>query len=135
LVGALFALALWSFERQTPRSLLTADLQEQAKQLLPSVSARWRRRLRHAGLAPKGQWTRELIEQRAILERAVVLTETELKLSVAALKLVELEFSANWGEFCVVVPGNIDWYGLLPDGLAQLRSKLEAAAAAGPGAT
>jgi hypothetical protein len=127
LVGALFATAEWPFEQPAAKALLTNTLQERAQLLSRSISERWRARLQDAGLwnLPTGPWTRELIEQRGMLSDGLVIDESEVELAVAAVNITELEFSGTWGEFCIVVPGALDWYGLKPGDLARLRARLE----------
>jgi hypothetical protein len=49
----------------------------------------------------------------------------QLHLCMWALRVCHKEFATNWGEFCVVAPGNIDWYGATPDDLLTLADKLE----------
>lgn len=128
LVGALFAMAEWPFEQPSARALLTTTLREQAQRLSESLSERWRFRLQQAGLwnLPQGQWTRELIVQRSILSDGLVIRASERELSIAALQLTELEFACTWDEFCIAIPGALDWYGLTATDLAPLRARLEA---------
>lgn len=127
LVGAMFALAEWPFERSDARSRLTDRLRERAQFLSESVSLRWRTILQEAGLweSPTGKWTRELIEQRGRLENGLHISDSETELLIIALELTELEFSHHWQDFCTVVPGSIDWYGLTPADIARLRRRIE----------
>lgn len=126
LVGVLFALADWPFEQPAAKALLTPHLRDRAQLLSEGISERWQTRLQEAGLwdSPTGMWTPELIRERSKLSDGLIVDESEIELALAAVDASELEFAHNWGEFCTVIPGAIDWYGLEPEDLARLRARL-----------
>lgn len=125
-VGALFALGLWPFETSGAKKLLTSEKREAGRRLSAKVSSRWRTLLKAAGLWPAGSaWTADLIAERAVLQRGLVLREAELPLVVLALEVAREEFSENWGEFCIVVPGALQWYPIGPGDLAGLARGLK----------
>ena len=126
LVGVLFALAHWPFERPSAKALLAPALRAAGLASSDDLSDRWRGRLAAIGLwhAPSGQWTPDLIGKRAALEQGLEISELDVELSLLALELAKIEFADNWDEFCTAIPGALDWYGLSPSDLDALANKL-----------
>jgi hypothetical protein len=59
------------------------------------------------------------------LKPALALSATELPTVILALDAVATEFSENWEEFCIVVPGALQWYPVEPEDVAKLARRLE----------
>lgn len=124
--AALFALAEWPFETASAKDLVSDEHKAAGQRLSELVSARWRALLEAEGLwNPGSRWTSELIAKRAALKPALSLSAAELPAVILALDAVEKEFSDNWDEFCVVVPGAVEWYPVGPEDVARLARRLE----------
>jgi hypothetical protein len=125
-VAALFALGDWPFKTERARELVS-DVDKSAQEQSDAVSERWTERLDRAGLWNSVlPWTPELIAQRAALQPGLVLRKSELPTTILALRAVTAEFADDWDEFCIVIPGSIDWYPVGPSDVVKLADRLEA---------
>jgi hypothetical protein len=126
LLSSTLLLDVWSFERPAARVMLMRN-HKNARAIHDQMSHESRRILEAAGAytSPVRPWTREFIAKRAGVEGEIGLMPEQLQLCAWALRVCHNEFATNWGEFCVVAPGNIDWYGATPEDLLILADKLE----------
>ena len=125
-VAALFALAEWPFETASARTAVSVEDRAAGQRMSEAVSARWQKLLEAAdSWSPGPSWTPELIAERAALDPALSLGAAELPLVILALDAVAKEFSDDWDEFCIVVPGAIHWYPVGPEDVARLARRLE----------
>ena len=124
--AALFALVHWPFEVASAKAMASPKHQAEAERVGDAVSARWREILIAAELWSTGpKWTRRLIAQRAALKPALSLSPAELPITIIALDAVAKEFSSRWGEFCIVVPGALDWYPIKLQDAEELATRLK----------
>ncbi|MEZ4400847.1 MAG: hypothetical protein R3B06_12555 [Kofleriaceae bacterium] len=127
LAGALSIFGFWSFEQPAARALVTTDMRRRVSPVGDAVYSRWQARLKVARLwYPPDMGTPELVAQRGTVPDAVVVRSSELDVAIAALTLVDLEFSSNWDRFLGLAPGPLEWYGLDRTDVGLLQARLEA---------